>query len=91
MLCPGLLQKDEMAHTIKEFADVPTVTTVLTKLGLAICNLRALTSTTNGSGQTLLDLTLGMETAKNMYMRPLTNRLGSLKNSLDVASTWATT
>ena len=36
-----------------------------TKLGLAICNLRALTSTTNGSGQTLLDLVPGSETARD--------------------------
>eukprot|EP00439_Symbiodinium_sp_Y106_P083899 s856_g24.t1 len=38
-----------------------------TKLGLAICNLRALTSTTNGSGQTLLDLVargVGLKKAK---------------------------
>ncbi|CAE6949120.1 GIP [Symbiodinium sp. CCMP2592] len=46
----------------REYADVPTVRTVLTKLGVAICNLR----TPNQNGATLLDLVSKAHAAGNL-------------------------
>ncbi|CAE7630999.1 purD [Symbiodinium sp. CCMP2592] len=62
-----VVQKGEMAHVLKEYADVPTVRTVLTKLGMAICNLRMLMETPDQKDTTLLDLVPGAEVAKNIF------------------------
>ncbi|CAE7365440.1 unnamed protein product [Symbiodinium sp. CCMP2592] len=62
-----VVQKGEMAHVLKEYADVPTVRTVLTKLGVAICNLRTLMETPDQKNTTLLDVVPGGEVAKNIF------------------------
>ncbi|CAE6925506.1 MKK3 [Symbiodinium sp. CCMP2592] len=62
-----VVQKGEMAHVLKEYADVPTVRTVLTKLGMAICNLRTLMETPDQKNTTLLDVVPGGEVAKNIF------------------------